>query len=260
MMKMNKTMLFVVALVAVAGCRCAPDGDTGPAVPFARERLVSLGSPYKGELKDAELLNEYGDLALFVGETEADAAFNAEPGRKNDLKERNSLFLRRRTNGGRDEWRLLLTSGGDWKDADCMGNWGKRWVDDVRDDCKIVRASFSKDGRFVWMVCDPSCSFWYDVVCRLDLREKTLAVLVDGDSADEEEDGTIWVLNKKIYLTDKNGEPDGAAWIEEWITPDGKVVRKGEPKRLEDTLDYDTAVRLRRAERAKKQKETKKSK
>ena len=30
------------------------------------------------------------------------------------------------------------------------------------------------------------------------------------------------------------------------ITPDGEVVRKGEPKRADDVLDYDAAVRLRR--------------
>ena len=74
-------------------------------------------------------------------------------------------------------------------------------------------------------------------------------VLTDGDSADEEPDGTIWVLNKKIYLYDKNGEPDGAAWIEEWITFDGKVVRKGEPKRQEDVLVYEEAIKLRHTNR-----------
>ena len=89
----------------------------------------------------------------------------------------------------------------------------------------------------------------YYVVCRFDLRENSLRVMTDGESADEESDGTIWVLNKKIYLYDKNGEPDGAAWIEEWITFDGKVVRKGEPKRREEVLDYKEAIKLRRTNR-----------
>lgn len=193
---------------------------------FSDEQLAMLGSPYKGEPKDAELLNEYGDLALFSGKTDADIAFNAEPERENDLHDRNSLFLRRSAKEGVDEWRLVMTSGGDWKDADCMGDWGKRWVDDVRDCCNVVRASFSKDGRFVWMVCDLSCSSWFDVVCRLDLREKTLAALIDGDTADEQPDGTILVTGKKSYPNPDDGL--GAIWRDVWINPEGKIVREGE--------------------------------
>ena len=228
------------------------------AVPSAsprlsEERLASLGTAYEAEPKEAKLLNEYGDFALFVGKTDADAAFTAEPKQKDDWGIRNSLFLRRRTKCGKDEWRLLLTSGGDWKDADDMGEWGKNMANDIRKCFNVIRASLSKDGRYVWMVYDPDISL-YNVVCRFDLCENFLCVLTDGDSADEEPDGTIWVLNKKIYLYDKNGEPDGAGWIEEWITPDGKVVRKGEPKRQEAVLGYDEAVRLRRKARSKKQK------
>ena len=37
-------------------------------------------------------------------------------------------------------------------------------------------------------------------------------------------------------------------WYEEWITPDGELVRKGEPKRADDVLDYDTALQLRSKE------------
>ena len=79
-----------------------------------------------------------------------------------------------------------------------------------------------------------------------DVRGTAIRVQTGGWFVDEEPDGTIWVLNKKIYLYDKNGEPDGAAWIEEWITFDGKVVRKGEAKRQEEVLDYKVAVKLRR--------------
>ena len=128
--------------------------------------------------------------------------------------------------------------------AEGMERFGQNWVEDVYRCLDIRRANMSKDGRSIWLVCDSHNSL-FSLVCRYDLREKAFWVLTDGDSADEEPDGTIWVLNKKIYLTDKNGEPDGAAWREEWITPDGKVVRKGEPRRAEDVLCYEEAVKLR---------------
>ena len=80
----------------------------------------------------------------------------------------------------------------------------------------------SKDGRFIWLVCDRHISMYY-VVCRFDLHENTLAVLIDGDSADEEEDGTIRVKGKKFYPNDDRG----AAWHDVWITPNGKIVREG---------------------------------
>ena len=34
-------------------------------------------------------------------------------------------------------------------------------------------------------------------------------------------------MGKKTYLSDENGEPLGARWYDLWMTPDGKVVRKG---------------------------------
>lgn len=194
---------------------------------FSVERLALLGSPYATEPKDAKLLNEYGNLALFSGETEADVVFNAEPERENDWRCRNSLFLRRRTTNGKVEWRLILTSGSDWKKADGMGEFGRIWVDDIRSCLNVVRASLTRDGRTLWMVCNPTCSSWFDVVCRFDLCENTLAVMTDGDSADEQSDGTILVKGKKTYLSDENGEPLGARWYDLWMTPDGKVVRKG---------------------------------
>ena len=237
-MNRKKVMLVLCAVALAVIVGCAPDGGRGSAAPLLGERLAMLGTPYQAGPKDARHLYESGELALFVGETEADAAFNAD---KQDYR-RNSLFLRRRTKEGRDEWRLLLTSGGDWKDADGMDKWSKGCADDIRESFYVWRASLSKDRCYIWLVCERHlCS--YDIVCRFDVGENALCVLTDGDSADEESDGTIWVLNKKIYLYDKNGEPDGAAWVEEWITPDGEVVRTGEPKRQEDVLDYDEAVR-----------------
>ena len=248
----GKAIGFVgVAFVTIMWCVHASCVGAKSATRFSEERLASPGSPYHAEPKNAKLLHEYGGLALFAGETEADVAFNAAPKRKDDGW-RNSLFLRRSTANGKVEWRLMLTTGCDWKDDDGMGEWAKNWAGDIRNCLNVVRARLSRDGRYVWMVCNPPISFEYDIVCRFDLRENSLRVLTDGDSADEEPDGTIWVLNKKIYLYGKNEEPGGAAWIEEWITTDGEVVRKGEPKRQEDVLDYDTAVRLRRGEPVKK--------
>ena len=190
---------------------------------LSEERLASLGTVYESEPNETKLLNEYGNFALFSGETEADVAFNAAPERGKDCYYRNSLFVRRRTANGKTEWRLLLTSGSDWKEADGMGEWGRIWVGDIRKCFNVVNASLTRAGRTVWMSCNPPCSAWFDVVCRFDLRENTLAVLIDGDEADEEEDGTIRVKGKKFYPNDDRG----AAWHDVWITPNGKIVREG---------------------------------
>ena len=189
----------------------------------SEERLASFGTPYAAEPTDAKLLNVYGDFALFSGETEADVAANQSD---ENTWHRNSLFLRRRTTNGKTEWRLILTSGSDWKDADGMGEWGKMRASDVRSCYTVVNASLSKDGRYIWMVCNPSCSFWWNVVCRFDLCENALAVLIDGDSADEQPDGTILVTGKKSYPIPDDGL--GAIWRDVWINPKGEIVRNGE--------------------------------
>lgn len=195
-----------------------------PALPrSSEERLASFGTPYAAEPTDAKLLNVYGDFALFSGETEADVAANQSD---ENTWHRNSLFLRRRTTNGKTEWRLILTSGSDWKDADGMGEWGKMQASDVRSCYNVVNASLSKDGRYIWMVCNPSCSFWWNVVCRFDLCENALAVLIDGDSADEQPDGTILVTGKKSYPIPDDGL--GAIWRDVWINPKGEIVRNGE--------------------------------
>ena len=87
---MNKTMLFVVALAAVAGCKASKHGDTGPAAPFSGARAVLPGSPYAVPL-DAKLLDESGALALFAGETAEDVNSN-ERGGDRPCKVRLSLF------------------------------------------------------------------------------------------------------------------------------------------------------------------------
>ncbi|MBR4614394.1 MAG: LysM peptidoglycan-binding domain-containing protein [Kiritimatiellae bacterium] len=195
-----------------------------PALPrSSEERLASFGTPYAAEPTDARLLNVYGDFALFSGETEADVAANQSD---ENTWHRNSLFLRRRTTNGKTGWRLILTSGSDWKDADGMGEWGKMRASDVRSCYNVVNASLSKDGRYIWMVCNPSCSFWWNIVCRFDLRENALAVLIDGDSADEQPDGTILITGKKSYPSPDDGL--GAIWRDVWINPKGEIVRNGE--------------------------------
>ena len=222
-----------VALAVSAGCRCAPDTGTGSVVHSSGERLVLPGSPYAAEPKDVKLLNEYGDFALFSGETEADGVFNAEAKQNGNWNRRNSLFLRKRAKEGTNAWWLVLTSGGDWKDADGMNKWCKMWADSIRDCFNVIRASLSKDGRYVWMVYNPYIPL-YDVVCRFDLRENTLCVLIDGFDAIEQPDGTILVKGKKTYLSDENGEPLGARWYDLWMTPEGKIVRKGRLKTAEE--------------------------
>ena len=37
------------------------------------------------------------------------------------------------------------------------------------------------------------------------------------------------IKNRKTHLQDEKGEPFGAALYDEWIAPDGKVVRKSKP-------------------------------
>ena len=72
------------------------------------------------------------------------------------------------------------------------------------------------------------------------MHENTLAVLTDGDSADEQPDGMILVKGKKTYLSDENGGPLGARWYDLWMTTDGKVVRKG---RLWSMSELEAAAR-----------------
>lgn len=83
----------------------------------------------------------------------------------------------------------------------------------------------------MWLVCDTHTSL-HSVVCSYDAQDNVLKVLIDGDTADEQPDGTILVTGKKVYLQDENGEPDGAGLCDVWITPDGKIVRKSKPVKI----------------------------
>jgi hypothetical protein len=60
-----------------------------------------------------------------------------------------------------------------------------------------------------------------------------LRVLIDGDTAKEQPDGTILVRGK---LNDENGESLGARWCDVWITPEGKIVRKGKLMTIDEMI------------------------
>lgn len=224
--KISRAVMLLAEVCAVALAASVLVGCLYDAKWAAFKRAPRVAEP-----KSTEVLCEDGDIALYAGETAEDAAFNAEE--KKNCSEgpwliRNSLFLRRRVKGGADEWRLVMTSGGSWKDAKGMDEWCADRARETRKDFRVLRASVSKDGRFIWMVCDPhTCT--YALVCRFDLEQNALLVLGDGDSAEEQPDGTILIRGKKTYLYNDKGESLGAAWYDEWITPDGKVVREGEP-------------------------------
>ena len=237
---MNKYKLLMVvaeaavcyaALAVVAWCRHVPDGDAESAAMFSGGRTVLPGSPCVAVPAKAKLLHESGTLALFSGETAEDTAFNEADATERDYRSHNSLFLRRRRPDGKDEWRLLLTTGSDWRAADGMDRWDSSQAGEVRGHFEIRKASFGLDGRHLWLVCDTHTSL-YSVVCSYDAQDNVLKVLIDGDTADEQPDGTILVTGKKVYLQDENGEPDGAGLCDVWITPDGKIVRKSKPVKI----------------------------
>jgi hypothetical protein len=229
-MNMTKRILFCVALAAIAGCRYAPDGNGKSAALFFGDRVALLGAPYRAEPRETELLCKSGEFSLVAGETAADTAAN-----KSDEEHdyRNSLFLKRCRRDGTIEWRLLLTTGSDWSEADGMSEWESDRAKDVKGCFEICKASFSSDGRHLWLVCSPH-TYTYSVVCSYDVFDQKFRVLIDGDTADEQPDGTILAKNKKTYLFDDNGEPLGARFYDAWITPDGKVVRKGKLKTADE--------------------------
>lgn len=237
-MNTNKLLMVVAeaavccaALAVVAGCRHVPDGDAESAAMFSGDRTVLPGSPCATVPAKAKLLHESGTLALFSGETAEDTAFNEADATERDYRSHNSLFLRRRRPDGKDEWRLLLTTGSDWRAADGMDRWDSSQAGEVRGHFEIRKASFGLDGRHLWLVCDTHTSL-YSVVCSYDAQDNVLKVLIDGDTADEQPDGTILVTGKKVYLQDEKGEPDGAGLCDVWITPDGTIVRKSKPVKI----------------------------
>ncbi len=216
-------------LTAVAGCRYAPDGNGKSTAPFSGDQVALLGTPCRAVPSGTELLYESGELALFAGETAEDSASNKAREPESLDPYRNTLFLRRRKANGTEEWRVLLTTGSNWREADGMSEWDFDRAKDVKDCFHVYKASFSPDGRHLWLVCNPH-TFTYSVVCSYDVYNRTFRVLIDGDTAYVQPDGTILVKNTKTYLSDENGEPLGARWYDVWINPDGEIVRKGKLK------------------------------
>lgn len=252
-----KTCLSLTAgvLIALTFSGCAPDDEKTPAVsdgaaesaaPFSGERVTLPGTPCAQTPQNVELLDESGALALYAGLTAEDEAYN----RNNpECPSRNSLFLRRRAADGQDEWRLLLTTGSDWREADGTSTWCSVHARRMKADFEVLRARFSADNRRLLLVCNTH-SYTFSVVCVYDALNGTMRVLGDGDSAEEESDGTIWVMNKKTYLYDYNGDSLGAAWYDKWITPDGFSVRKSEPiNNSAYVLNFDTGLLKRKFER-----------
>lgn len=207
--------------VGIAGCKYALNGTTGSAAPFSDELLASLGTPYVAEPKNAKLLNGYGDIALFSGETDADADFNVS----SLFHSRNSLFLRK-LKEGKDEWRLLLTSAGDWRwrDADGMDESYKKWMSEIRENFNVHDARFAKDGHRIWLVCKIRD---FHVVCRFDFRENTMRCLCEGGRAEEQPDGTVRVRDRHICIC--KGGYFAIVDSVKWITPDGNVIKKDKP-------------------------------
>jgi hypothetical protein len=219
MLKLNKTMLFVVALAAVAGCKAPKHGDTGPA------RAVLPGSPHAVPL-NAKLLDESGALALFAGETAEDVNSNKARDANPDRPYRNSLFLRRRKADGTDEWRVLLTTGSNWREATGMSEWSSSescWLKNYY--FNIKDAKFASDRRHLWLVCDTGIPFW-DVICSYDVQNGEFRALIDGFSLEEQPDGTLLIHEKKSYPDPDDGL--GAIWRDVRINLDGEIVRKGE--------------------------------
>lgn len=206
--------------------------DSGGVVALSGYQSVA-------EPKDIELLDESGDIALFAGKTAEDKAYDAKMLKDGDgLFTRRSLFMRRRMKSGTNEWSVVMTAEGDWKIAEGMDEWCAARAKEARSEFDVVKTRLSKDGKSIWMVCNPHTSV-YSIVCRFDLESKIFRVLMDGDTAEEQPDGTILVKGKKTYLSDANGEPLGAAWYDAWITPEGKVVRKSKPVTMAEMQERD---------------------
>ena len=214
---MKISLLLAVALAVVAGCKYERGGES--IVRSSDEWSALTGLPCVTKPGNAKLLDESGALALFSGETAEDSASNNAP---DVLDRRNSLFLRRCTATGMYQWRLILTTGSNWRTPDGMGRWCSAQTQCIKGCFFVLKACFAADGRHLWLVCvTDSCTF--TVVCSYDVYECIFRALIDGADVEDARDGTILVKGKKFYPDDDLG----AAWHDVWITPDGKIVREG---------------------------------
>lgn len=185
--------------------------------------------------KEPELLDTLGNFALYSGESAADVASN-KMRHNGDCPYHNSLFLRRRKADGTDEWRVLLTTGSNWREAAGMSEWCASQSSWLKDHFYIKRAKFGLDRHHLWLVCNTHIPLW-NVACSYDVQTDEFRALIDGDTADEQPDGTILVKGKKTYLSDENGEPLGARWYDAWLKPNGEIVRKGKLMTIEEMME-----------------------
>ena len=219
-MKTKISLLLAAALAVVAGCKY--DRGVKSAVPVSGEWLALMGLPCVEAPANAELLDESGALALFSGETAEDSVSNNNP---NIPYSRNSLFLRWRATDGTDEWRLILTTGSNWREAAGMSKWCSFQSSDLKNNFYIRDAKFASDRRHLWLVCDTDIPLW-DVVCSYDVQKDEFRALIDGFSFEEQPDGTLLIHEKKSYPDPDDGR--GAIWRDVWINLDGEIVRKGQ--------------------------------
>ena len=221
-MKTRINLLCAVTLAVVAGCKYDQVG--GAAAPVSDEWSALTALPCVAAPANAEILDKSGSFALFSGETAEDVDSNKERDADADRPYRNSLFLRRRKADGTDEWRVLLTTGSNWREAAGADEWcasQSRWLKDY---FNIREAKFASDVRHLWLVCNTCNAFW-DVVCSYDVQTDEFRALIDGNAPEEQPDGTILVHGKKSYPNPDDGL--GAIWRDVWINLDGKIVRKG---------------------------------
>ena len=222
-MEKKISMLLSMVLAIVAGCKYERVGASVAAESDECPALTAL--PCVAAPANAELLDESGALALFSGETAEDADSNKARDAYHDRPCRNSLFLRRHKADGTDEWRVLLTSGSNWREAAGMSKWCSSQSSDLKNNFYIRDAKFASDKRHLWLVCN-TCNAWLDVVCSYDVQKGEFRALIDGSSLEEQPDGTLLVHGKKSYPNPDDGR--GAIWRDVWINLEGEIVRKGQ--------------------------------
>lgn len=213
--------VFFAGAIVLLSTGCRYDGGLSKSrvnTPLSESQIARMGTPYNGTPTELELQDTFGNLALYSGRTKEDEDTGSLG--------RNSLFLRQRRADGTIVWRVLLTTGTQWREAPEDKGWSSMQVGALKGDFFVLSAKYSLDRRRLWLVCDAGHPL-YMVVCSYNLETNVFKALIDGFSADEQPDGTILVRGKRTYLSDENGEPLGARWYNAYITPDGKIVRKG---------------------------------
>ena len=216
-------LLLAVVLVVIAGCKC--ERSMKSAAPSSNDWAELTALSCVAAPRDAELLDESGAFALYVGETAEDADSNKARDADPDRPCRNSLFLRCRKADGTDEWRVLMTSGSTWREVAGMSEWCSSQSSDLKDHFYLKDAKFASDRRHLWLVCNTDITLW-DVVCSYDVKKDEFRVLIDGSSFEEQPDGTLLVHGKKSYPNPDDGL--GAIWRDVWINSEGEIVRKGQ--------------------------------